>query len=82
MLNVEINSVSSAVELTLTTSLLFIEWRMIVSFPAFPLLRSCLDFELISLNEIFFAVACQLSGCQKKFRKKLFLFSRDRKSLI
>lgn len=24
---------------------------MIVSFPAFPVLRSCLDFEVISLNE-------------------------------
>lgn len=55
---------------------------MIVSFPAFPVLRSCLDFDLIGLNEKFFAVACQLSWCQKKFRQKLFLFNRDWKNLI
>lgn len=73
---------SSVVEPTLITSFLFIEWKMIVSFPAFPVLGSCLDFDLISLNENFFAVACQLSGCQKKFRQKLFLFNGDRKSLI
>lgn len=57
----EILNGSSVVELTLITSFLFIKWKMSVSFLALPVLRSCLDFDLISLNENFFATACQLN---------------------
>jgi len=57
----EVSNASSAVELTLSASFLFLEWKMIVSFPAFPVLRSCLDFNLTGLKEKVFAIACQLS---------------------
>lgn len=62
--------------------LLFSGWKTIVSFPAFPVFMSCLDFDLISLNSSFVVVVCQLNGCLKQSRQKLFLFSGDRKILI
>lgn len=75
-------NVYSVAEVTLA-SFSVIGWKTIVSFPAFPVFRSCLDFDLISLNSsFFFVVACQLNGCLKESRQKLFLFSRDRKILI
>lgn len=43
---------------------------MIVSFPAFPVLRSCLDFDLIRLNEKFFCCCLSAKLMSEEIRAK------------
>lgn len=77
----QVTSVSSVAELTLLPALCSPNGSR-QELSSFPSSQGSLDFVFSSWNEKWFAVACQLSWCQEKFRLKLVLFNRGWESLM